>query len=82
METKLRGRKMDELTADLLAIAKKMGFNDHNLGELTGLKEVDIRARRREFGVRPVYKMVDTCAAEFEAETPYYYSCYEMEDEE
>ncbi len=81
METRLRGRKMDELTSDVLGDAKRLGFNDHHLGELTGLKEVDIRARRRSFGIGPVYKMVDTCAAEFEAQTPYYYSCYEQEDE-
>jgi carbamoyl-phosphate synthase large subunit len=81
METRLRGRTMDELTPELLLEAKKMGFNDHHLGELTGLNEVDIRARRRQFGIKPVYKIVDTCAAEFEAVTPYYYSTYEMEDE-
>jgi carbamoyl-phosphate synthase large subunit len=81
METRLRGRTMGELTPDLLLDAKKIGFNDHHLGELTGLKETDIRARRKQFGIKPVYKIVDTCAAEFEAETPYYYSTYEMEDE-
>jgi carbamoyl-phosphate synthase large subunit len=81
METRLRGRTMEELTPELLLDAKKMGFNDHHLGELTGLKETDIRARRKQFGIKPVYKIVDTCAAEFEAVTPYYYSTYEMEDE-
>jgi carbamoyl-phosphate synthase large subunit len=78
MEQKLRGKSLNELTPALLGEAKKLGFNDHNLGELTGLKEGVIRARRKEFGIIPVYKMVDTCAAEFEAETPYYYSCYEL----
>ncbi|MDW8364659.1 MAG: carbamoyl-phosphate synthase large subunit [Abditibacteriales bacterium] len=81
METRLRGRTMDELTPELLLEAKKMGFNDHHLSELTGLKEMDIRARRKQFGIEPVYKIVDTCAAEFEAVTPYYYSTYEVEDE-
>jgi carbamoyl-phosphate synthase large subunit len=81
MEQKLRGKSLNELTPALLGAAKKLGFNDHNIGELTGLKEGVIRARRKEFGITPVYKMVDTCAAEFEAETPYYYSCYELETE-
>jgi carbamoyl-phosphate synthase large subunit len=81
METRLRGRTMDELTPELLLEAKRMGFNDHHLSELTGLQETDLRARRQQFGIRPVYKIVDTCAAEFEAVTPYYYSTYETEDE-
>jgi len=81
MENRLRNLSLEELTPEILAQAKAMGFNDHHLGELTGLKETAIRARRKEFGIAPVYKMVDTCAAEFEAETPYFYSCYEMEDE-
>ncbi len=82
MENRLRDISVDELTPDLLREAKTMGFNDHHLGELTGFKETFIRNQRREFGIGPVYKMVDTCAAEFEAETPYFYSCYEMDDEE
>jgi len=81
MESRLRDLRLEDLTPDLLLEAKTMGFNDHHLGELTGLKETVIRARRKEFAIGPVYKMVDTCAAEFEAETPYFYSCYEMEDE-
>ncbi len=84
MENKLRdsrGGKADELSPDLLRAAKKLGFNDHNLGELLGLKEEAVRARRKALGIVPAYKMVDTCAAEFEAETPYYYSCYETESE-
>ncbi|MBI3922677.1 MAG: carbamoyl-phosphate synthase large subunit [Armatimonadetes bacterium] len=82
LENRLRDLTMEELTPDLMLEAKATGFNDHHLGELTGLKETAIRARRLEYGIGPVYKMVDTCAAEFEAETPYYYSCYEREDEE
>ena len=56
---------------------KKLGFSDARLGELTGLEEVDVAALRRRLGVLPVYKRVDTCAAEFEARTPYMYSTYE-----
>jgi len=81
METRLRGKSMSELTPELMLEAKKLGFNDHNLGELTGIKESEIRAFRKKHGIVPVYKMVDTCAGEFEAETPYYYSCYELESE-
>jgi len=81
VERRLRGKTLSELTSDVMREAKKLGFNDHNIGELTGLKESVIRARRKEFGIVPAYKMVDTCAAEFEAETPYYYSCYELESE-
>ena len=61
--------------------AKKQGFNDRNIADLTGVKETEVRARRKALGIVPVYKMVDTCAAEFEAETPYYYSCYDLVSE-
>ncbi len=60
---------------------KGMGFSDAKISELTRLKEVDFQALRSKLGVRPVYKLVDTCAAEFEAYTPYLYSTYETEDE-
>lgn len=65
----------------LLRKAKRMGFSDRQLAFLTGLNEREARARRHELGVRPVYRLVDTCAAEFEAYTPYYYSTYGDEDE-
>lgn len=57
--------------------AKEYGFSDHRIAELTGFTEDNIRQLRKEQGIRPVYKMVDTCAAEFEANTPYLYSTYE-----
>ena len=60
---------------------KGMGFSDRRLGQLIGCAEADVRQARRVLGVRPVFKMVDTCAAEFEAATPYFYSCYDREDE-
>lgn len=69
------------LTADLLTDAKKLGFNDATIGKLTDLNEQDIRELRNKFNIKPVFKMVDTCAAEFESHTPYYYSTYEDEDE-
>jgi carbamoyl-phosphate synthase large subunit len=61
--------------------AKEMGFSDHQLAHLTGNDPMAVRAQRKEIGVLPTYKLVDTCAAEFEAYTPYYYSCYGDEDE-
>ena len=65
----------------LLLRAKRDGFADAAIGEIWGLTEDDVHALRQELGIVPTYKMVDTCAAEFDAETPYYYSCYEAEDE-
>jgi carbamoyl-phosphate synthase large subunit len=69
------------LTDELLRRAKHAGFSDHDLADLVGLPEPPLRARRRALGLIPPYKIVDTCAAEFEAVTPYYYSSYETEDE-
>ena len=60
----------------LLAL-KKLGFSDQRLGELSGRKESEVTAIRRALGVRPVYKRIDSCAGEFQARTPYMYSCYE-----
>ena len=70
-----------ELTPSLLRRAKQTGFADSVIGSLTGKSAMEIRALRKELGILPTYKMVDTCAAEFEAATPYYYSCYALEDE-
>ncbi len=64
-----------------LRSAKQLGFSDHRLGELWGLSETEVRSLRIEAGIVPVYKRVDTCAAEFEAHTPYLYSTYEDECE-
>jgi carbamoyl-phosphate synthase large subunit len=58
-----------------------MGFSDKQIGQLRGMAEADVRALRHELDIRPVYKTVDTCAAEFEAKTPYYYSSYDQETE-
>jgi len=69
------------LETENLYNAKKMGFSDAILSNITCIPEKDIRDYRRENGIIPTYKMVDTCAAEFEAKTPYYYSTYEGEDE-
>ncbi len=66
---------------DLLRAAKQMGFSDRRLAEIWKTDEQTIRQYRFDKGILPVYKLVDTCAAEFEAYTPYYYSTYESEDE-
>ena len=66
---------------DVMRRAKQMGFADKRIGQLVGATEDEVRRTRLEAGIKPVYKMVDTCAAEFVAHTPYLYSTYEEEDE-
>ena len=77
-EDDLQGRTP---TPALLRAAKRMGFADADIATLTGMLPEDVRRLRAQWGIRPVYKMVDTCAAEFEAVTPYFYSTYEQENE-
>ncbi|GAB3675006.1 carbamoyl-phosphate synthase large subunit [Angustibacter aerolatus] len=74
-------RDADELTPGLLRRAKRHGFSDRQLGGLRGLPEAVVRGVRGALGIRPVYKTVDTCAAEFAARTPYHYSSYDEETE-
>ncbi len=66
---------------ELLLVAKQKGFSDKKLAQLWGKTENEIYTIRKDLGILPVYKMVDTCAAEFESETPYYYGTYEEENE-
>ncbi|HUG05867.1 MAG TPA: carbamoyl-phosphate synthase large subunit [Candidatus Limnocylindria bacterium] len=68
-------------TPSLLRRAKRLGFADADIATLAGMLPADVRRLRGQWGIRPVYKMVDTCAAEFEAVTPYFYSTYESENE-
>ena len=70
-----------ELSEPLLRKAKRMGCSDQQIAAVRGIREQQVRALRHELGVRPVYKTVDTCAAEFAAETPYHYSSYDDETE-
>lgn len=70
-----------ELTADLLRLAKRHGFSDSQIGRIRNLTEEVVRGVRHALGIRPVYKTVDTCAAEFAARTPYHYSSYDEETE-
>jgi len=74
-------READDLTEDVLRLAKDHGFSDAQIAELRGLGEADVRGIRHGFGLRPVYKTVDTCAGEFPALTPYHYSSYDRETE-
>ena len=75
-------RLLDEtVTPELLWMAKRLGFGDEKIGVLTDRTAEQVRAHRHDWDIRPVYKMVDTCAAEFEAQTPYFYSTYEQENE-
>ena len=73
---------MPPLNAEKLAQAKSLGFSDRQIAHLTGATEDEVRARRKKLGLVPSYRLVDTCAAEFEAYTPYYYSTYDRGDDE
>jgi len=76
-----RRLEREELTPSLLRSAKRLGFSDGQIGTLADMLPEQVRNQRQEWGIRPVYKTVDTCAAEFEAVTPYYYSTYDQENE-
>ena len=78
MENRL---KTEELTVDLLKEAKRIEFPDNVISQLTDIDEADIKKMRYDNGIVAAYKMVDTCAAEFEAETPYYYSVFGSDNE-
>ncbi|QDU69940.1 carbamoyl-phosphate synthase large subunit [Engelhardtia mirabilis] len=78
-ESELRGAKLDY---ELLREAKRMGYSDRQIGHATGQTADDIRALRKQLDLKPVYKLVDTCAAEFAAATPYYYSTWEDHESE
>ena len=73
---------MPPLNSELLAKAKSLGFSDRQIAHLTGTTEDEIRALRKKLNLVPSYRLVDTCAAEFEAYTPYYYSTYDRGDDE
>jgi carbamoyl-phosphate synthase large subunit len=78
---RIRGRPLGEVEPDQLIEAKRMGMSDARIAALTAATSDEVRTRRGELGVRPVFKTVDTCAGEFEATTPYHYSTYESESE-
>ncbi len=70
------------MNVELLTKAKSLGFSDRQIAHLTGTTEDAVRAERKQLGLVPSYRLVDTCAAEFEAYTPYYYSTYDRGDDE
>ncbi len=78
LETHIRHHPLD---AELLLCAKRLGFTDASIARLKVIAPGEITALREDCGIRPVYKMVDTCAAEFEAHTPYFYSTFALENE-
>jgi carbamoyl-phosphate synthase large subunit len=84
METEkfLKQTKLKDIDADLMRLVKQKGFSDRQIGFATKTTEDEVRNYRKGLGIIPVYKVVDTCAAEFEAYTPYYYSTYEPEETE
>ncbi len=81
VEKIVASRSLTEMSKETLTSAKRMGFSDRQLAHLTGAQEDDVRAKRKTAGVEAVYKRIDTCAAEFDADTPYMYSTFEDEDE-
>src|SRR5450432_2482461 len=80
-ELEVEKGKLEDISAERLRELKRMGFSDRRLAHLTQSTETDVRARRHSLGIRPVYKRVDTCAAEFSTRTAYMYSTYEDECE-
>src|SRR4051794_26142218 len=81
LEMELDDRRLDDIDAATMRKLKRMGFSDRRLAYLFNTDEMAVRARRHKFGIRPVYKRVDTCAAEFATKTAYMYSTYEDECE-
>src|SRR5215216_3779569 len=81
IQREVEGRTLEEIDAESLREFKEVGLSDRRLAYLTNRTESEVREYRKRLGVRPVYKRVDTCGAEFESHTPYLYSTYEEEDE-
>ncbi|MFK5958673.1 MAG: carbamoyl-phosphate synthase large subunit [Lutibacter sp.] len=77
LENEISTNKLDTLSYELLLEAKQKGFADRQIGHMLGCWESEVHAKRTELGINRVYKLVDTCAAEFNAQTPYYYSTFE-----
>ncbi|QEY31885.1 carbamoyl-phosphate synthase large subunit [Synechococcus sp. RSCCF101] len=73
----LQGRALEELDGSALLALKRLGYSDRQIAWATGSSELEVRRHRLDLGIRPVYKTVDTCAAEFASSTPYHYSSYE-----
>jgi carbamoyl-phosphate synthase large subunit len=81
LERQIEKHSLGSLPKELLFEAKQKGYADRQIAHLLRCLESEVHAKRKEFGIKRVYKLVDTCAAEFEAQTPYYYSTFEFENE-
>ncbi len=81
LEEKMRGLALKDITPQMMACVKEMGFADKAIAQLTGAREEEVRAAREKMGILPAYRMVDTCAGEFDAVSPYYYSAYGVQGE-
>ncbi len=81
LENEIQKFKLKTLPKDLLLEAKQKGYADRQIAHLLNCLESEVYSKRNELGIKRVYKLVDTCAAEFEAQTPYYYSTFEEENE-
>src|SRR6201987_3703855 len=81
IDSRVKASSLHKISAELMLESKRSGASDEEIAKLWNAKSVSVRKRRHELGVRPVFKRVDTCAAEFESFTPYLYSTYEQEDE-
>ncbi len=81
LEKEIEEYKLDTIPAVLMRTAKEKGYADRQIAHLIDCKESEVHKKRREMGINRVYKMVDTCAAEFEAKTAYYYSTFDVENE-
>ncbi len=81
MEEHIRGLTLREWTPELMKAVKQMGISDKTISNYTGASTMVVRALREGMGIKPAYRMVDTCAGEFDAVSPYYYSCYGVEGE-
>lgn len=81
IEREIEKHSLDNLSFDLMLEAKQKGYADRQIAHLLNCLESQVHAKRKEMGIHRVYKLVDTCAAEFEARTPYYYSTFETENE-
>jgi len=81
LEDRVKGQNLDTVDTDTLRLAKEYGFSDRQLGWLLDCPWDRVKAKRKSLGIETVYRLVDTCAAEFSAETPYYYSSYGVENE-
>ena len=81
LEKEIEKYKLETIPAELMRTAKEKGYADRQIAHLIDCRESEVHKRRREMGINRVFKLVDTCAAEFEAKTPYYYSTFDAENE-